>query len=188
MRLPLLFVFLLLGTFTIAQTTSKPKPDNTTQSWLSYTDTATGISVKYPPTWRLKTTNPKSPIVLHSPSNGEDDAFSENINFIVRPLPQGQNVLLADIATTIRNSLTNVVDDFNLESEKKVQWMGTNAIEFIYTGISKGANAGEKVRLLQRCTLLKGYLYLSTYTALNSMLDVNEADAVKIINRTSLKK
>lgn len=189
MRLLILFVaFSFISNFTIAQTTTKPKADNATQNWLSYTDSTTGTSVKYPPGWTLKTTNPKSPIVLKAPLENDEDGFAENINYVIRPIPQGQNVLLSDISKAIKSSLPNTVDDFKLEYEKKLQWMGAEALEFAYSGLSKGQNAGLKIKMLQRLTALNGNLYLATYSAENKKDDISKADAMSIINFTSLKK
>lgn len=189
MRLLILFIaFALISNFTIAQTITKPKADNATQPWLSYTDSTTGISVKYPPEWTLKTTNLKSPIVLKAPLENDKDVFAENINYVIRPIPQGQKVLLSDVSNAIKSSLPKAVDDFKLEYEKKLNWMGAEALEFSYTGISKGDNAGVKVRLLQRLTILNGNLFLATYSAENGKSDISRADAIKIINLTTLKK
>jgi hypothetical protein len=166
-----------------APSTSQPA----TSKWLSYTDASSGIGVKYPATWKLKTTNPKAPIVLHAPAGGGDDSFSENINYITRDLPPAQKVTLDDIAMSVSNGLTNVVDDFKLEYQKKLQWADVKAIEFSYSGISKGANAGLKVKLLQRMALVKGKLLIATYTAEDSETDLHKAVALQILNKTTFK-
>jgi hypothetical protein len=158
-----------------------------TSNWLAYTDPATGISVKYPPTWRLKTTNPKAPVVLHAPTEGEDDTFSENINYIVKELPAGQKITLNELATSIKSNLANVVDDFVLDYEKKMQWAGVQAVEYSYSGTSKGANAGVQVKLLQRVALIKGNMLLATYSAQDGKTDPSRAEAIQIINLTTLK-
>ncbi|MBP6430655.1 MAG: hypothetical protein KA319_02725 [Ferruginibacter sp.] len=184
MRIILFFaVTFFLNSSIIAQ-----KVNNTTQNWLSYTDTTIRISVKYPPEWTLKTTNPKSPIVLKAPLENDEDDFAENINYVVKPLPQGQKVLLSDISKAIKNNIPNVVDEFKLGYEKKLQWMGGEAIEFFYSGVSKGDNAGVKIKLLQRIAIIKGNMYLATYSAENGKVDVSNADAIKIINLTTLLK
>ncbi len=104
MRKLFLFALILsIGSSTIAQTTN-----NATQGWLSYTDSTTGISVNYPSNWTLKTTNPKSPIVLKAPLENADDIFAENINYVVRVIPQGSKILLTDFSSAI----TKTVDDF----------------------------------------------------------------------------
>lgn len=189
---PILFVLLVIVQLSVAAqtTTTKTKPatNAATTNWLSHTDATTGITVKYPSTWRLKTTNPKTPIVLHAPSEGDSDDFSENINYIVRDLPPNQKVMLADISTSVRNGLTNVVDDFKLEYEKNLQWLGVKAVEFSYTGTSKGENAGFQIKLLQRIALVKGKMVLATYSAQDGKEDPSRADAIKIINLTTLKK
>jgi PsbP-like protein len=187
---PILFVLLVIVQLSVAAqtTTTKPVANAATATWLSYTDATTGITVKYPSTWRLKTTNPKTPIVLHAPSEGDTDDFSENINYIVRDLPPNQKVTLADISTSVRNGLTNVVDDFNLEYEKNLQWLGVKAVEFSYTGTSKGENAGFQIKLLQRIALVKGKMVLATYSAQDGKEDPSRADAIKIIGLTTLKK
>jgi hypothetical protein len=187
MRTIILWAALCLAALsTAAQPVAPAKP--AAAQWLGHTDSATGISVKYPATWRLKTTNPKSPIVLHAPADGEGDGFSENINYIVRDLPPGQKVTLADIAVSVRNGLTNMVDDFKLEYEKNLSWLGTKAIEFSHTGTSKGANAGLKVKLLQRIALVKNKMYLATYSAEDGKADPSRAAAIQIINGTKLTK
>lgn len=191
MRTFILALLAIVQLSVAAQTTTtktKPTTNAATATWLSHTDATTGITVKYPPTWRLKTTNPKSPIVLHAPSEGEEDNFSENINYIVRDLPPGQKVTLADISTSVRNGLTNVVDDFKLEYEKNLQWLGVKAVEFSYTGTSKGENAGFQIKLLQRIALVKGKMVLATYSAQDGKEDPSRADAIKIIGLTTLKK
>lgn len=191
MRSILFLLLVILQLSVAAQTTTtkiKPAANAATATWLSHTDATTGITVKYPSTWRLKTTNPKTPIVLHAPSEGEGDDFSENINYIARDLPPGQKVTLADISTSVRNGLTNVVDDFNLEYEKNLQWLGVKAVEFSYTGVSKGENAGFQIKLLQRIALVKGKMVLATYSAEDGKEDPGRADAIKIINLTTLKK
>ncbi len=180
MRKLFLFALILsIGSSTIAQTTN-----NATQGWLSYTDSTTGISVNYPSNWTLKTTNPKSPIVLKAPLENADDIFAENINYVVRVLPQGSKVLLTDFSSAI----TKTVDDFKLEYEKKVQWMGAEALEYEYSGIPKGDKTGLKIKLLQRITIVNSNMYLATYTAENGKVDMNKTTAIKIINLTTLKK
>jgi hypothetical protein len=170
-------------TGTTAPVASKPAAIN----WLSYTDAVSGIGVKYPDTWRLKTTNPKAPIVLHAPAGGVGDSFSDNINYIIRDLPTAQKVTLADIAMSVRNGLTNVVDDFKLDYEKNLQWVGVNAIEFSYSGTSKGGNAGIKVKLLQRIALVKDKMLIATYTTEDNETDVNRSTALQILNKSSYK-
>lgn len=191
MRTIILALLAIVQLSVAAQTTTtktKPTTNAATATWLSHTDATTGITVKYPPTWRLKTTNSKAPIVLHAPSEGEEDNFSENINYIARDLPPGQKVTLADISTSVRNGLTNVVDDFKLEYEKNLQWLGVKAVEFSYTGTSKGENAGFQIKLLQRIALVKGKMVLATYSAQDGKEDPSRADAIKIIGLTTLKK
>jgi hypothetical protein len=189
MRLLIIFAAILfISAPTIAQTTTKPKADNATQNWLSYTDSTTNISVKYPPEWTLKTTNPKSPIVLKAPLENDEDAFAENINYVIRPIPQGQKVLLSDISKAIKSTISTAVDEFKFEYEKKLQWMGAEALEFSYSGISKGENGGIKIKMLQRLAVLNGNLYLATYSAENGKVDVSKTDALKIINLTTVKK
>jgi hypothetical protein len=186
MRTIILALFAITCFSVAAQPVAQTKP--ATGNWLGHTDPASGISVKYPATWRLKTTNPKSPVVLHAPSEGEDDTFSENINYIIKELPKGQKITLNDLAISIRNSLPNIVDDFVLDYEKKLQWAGVQAVEFSYTGTSKGENAGVQVKLLQRIALIKGKMLLATYSAQDGKDDPSRTEAIKIINLTTLKK
>lgn len=189
MRTIILALLAIVQLSVAAQTSNtKPAASAATANWLRYTDTATGITVKYPPTWNLKTTNPKSPIVLHAPTEGEGDTFSENINYIARNLPKGQKITLDDITASVRSGLANVVNDFELLYEKNLQWLGVKAVEFGYTGVSKGDNAGIKVSLLQRIALVKGKMILATYSAEDGKTDVSRATAVQIINLTTLKK
>lgn len=175
-----------VGQTTNTQPQQPGKAKNITE-WFSYTDTVSGLSVKYPPSWRLKTNNPKAPIVLHAPSEGDDDRFSENINYIVRKLPAGQPINVQDIATSITNNLNNQIDEFVLLSEKNLTWFGSPAIEVLYTGTSKGEKAGVKVKILQRIAITKGYMVLATYTAQKGKPDVSFDDAVKIIDQTTFE-
>jgi hypothetical protein len=185
MRTTLVLIGLLIGLWATAQTAPPPAKAPQTQ-WLNYSDSASRLNVWYPATWRLKTTNPKSPIVLHAPSDGEDDTFSENINYVVRELPKGQPVALTDVATAVRSGLSNVVDDFTLEYEKNGKWLGVASVEFAYTGTSKGDNGGVKVRIVQRIALVGGKMILATYTAEGGKTDPRRAQALNIIDRTAL--
>lgn len=177
------------GFATIAQpNTNKPTRLPAAGDWLSYTDTASGLSVKYPAGWRLKTTNPRAPIVLHAPTEGDNDTFSENLNYMINPISSSQQINVQAISGSLKSDLSNQIHNFALLEEKKLTWLGYPAIELSYTGASDATSTATKVKILQRVVATKTRLIIATYTAEGGKTDVSFDDAVKIINQTTFKQ
>lgn len=151
------------------------------QEWLSHTDAANNITVKYPANWLLKTTNEKAVFVVTSPAENDNDLFKENINVIVRELPNGgEGVKMKDIADAVESKIPTAVDNFVLNYSKTIKWLGVDAKEVSYGGNSK--SGGMAVGFIQRIAINKGRLVLATYTCEGGRTDVYKEAALKIIS------
>jgi hypothetical protein len=152
-----------------------------TFEWVSFTDSATNINVKYPETWVLKTTNPKVLFMLTSPAEGDGDKFRENLNVIVKNLPNGGlGITLAQIADAVQAQIPTAVDNFVLYYSKIVKWNGDDAREVNYGGNNK--SDGTAVNFIQRIGINRGRLVVTTYTYEGGKKDIYNATAVKIID------
>jgi hypothetical protein len=151
------------------------------QNWLSYTDTANNITVKYPGDWTLKTSNPKVVFVLTSPLENNDDKFRENINLIVRSLPGGgEGVTLKDISDAVESKIPQAVDNFKLQYSKTVKWQGADAKEVSYGGNDK--SSGTAINFIQRIAINQGRMVVVTYTCAGGKDDIYKATALQVIN------
>ncbi|MBK7434749.1 MAG: hypothetical protein IPI66_13220 [Chitinophagaceae bacterium] len=153
------------------------------QEWLKHTDDTTQITVSYPDTWKLKTSNEKTLFILTAPLENEQDDFNENMNMIVRKLPPGsENVTLADLGNSVESKTATLLDDYKLEYSKELQWNEGDAKEVSYTGKSK--TTGKNLHFIQRITINQGRLILITYTAQGGREDIYLSTALKIFDRT----
>jgi len=152
------------------------------QEWKAYTDSATNITVKYPESWTLKTTNEKTIFILKSPVESEADSFNENLNMIVRVLPNGgDGVNFEQIAEAVESKIWGAVDNFVLYYSKNLKWDGNEAKEVSYGGNSK--TNGSALKFTQRITLHQGRMILVTYTFEGgTKTDIYGETVQKIIN------
>jgi hypothetical protein len=158
-------------------TASKP----VVQQWLSYTDATNNITVKYPASWTLKTTNEKALFMVTAPVENDNDLFNENINVIVRELPDGgKGVKMQDIADAVESKIPTAVDNFVLNYSKTIKWLGVDAREVSYGGNTK--SGGMAIAFIQRIAINKGRLVLATYTGEGGRIDVYKDVALKIIS------
>jgi hypothetical protein len=181
-------IFLVFALSTVckgfAQAVQKPvvtasKP--VAQEWLSHTDDEEDITVKYPSNWELKTSNEKATFILTSPDENDNDQFKENINVIVRELPNGGvGVKMKDIVDAVESKIPTAVDNFVLNYSKTIKWLGVDAREVSYSGNSK--SGGMAVAFIQRIAISKGRLVLATYTYAGGKADVYKATALQVIN------
>ncbi|MBL0147133.1 MAG: hypothetical protein IPP48_16915 [Chitinophagaceae bacterium] len=141
------------------------------------------LSVKCPPEWTIKTTNPKTRVVLLSPLDGDMDKFSENINFIVKEMPSAQEISLKDITAAISKNVTSQLDNFKLLYSKKIKWNNSDASEISYSGKSKEEQL--PILFIQRIALSKNKLVIATYTAENAGKDKFLSTAKQVLNSAS---
>jgi hypothetical protein len=159
------------------QTVAKP----VVQEWLFHTDTANNVTVKYPANWTLKVTNKTAVFMLTSPNENDKDNFRENINVIVKELPNGgEGVQMQDIVTAVESKIPTAVDNFKLYYSKTIKWLGTDAREVSYGGNNK--TGGLAINFIQRIAMNKGRLVLATYTSEGGREDVFKESALKIIS------
>jgi hypothetical protein len=152
------------------------------QKWLTYLDTANNITVEYPANWVLKTTNPNAAFMVTSPTESINDLFKENINVIVRKLPNaGVDTKLQDIVNAVEAKIPTAVDNFVKYYSKIIKWLDVDASEFSYGGKIK--TDGTQVVLIQRIAISQGRLILATYTSEGGREDIFKETALKIIDR-----
>jgi hypothetical protein len=157
-----------------------PKANLDTQKWVSHLDTANYITVEYPANWVLKTSNQKAAFMVTSPVESVNDIFKENINVIVKQLPNaGVGTKLQDIVNAVEAKIPTSVDNFVKYYSKTVKWLGVDAQEFSYGGKSK--TEGKEVVFMQRIAINLGRLVLATYTSEGGKEDIYKETAFKII-------
>jgi hypothetical protein len=173
----LIVVITIMGNNIFAQ---KSTTTSIAENWLNYTDTANNVTVSYPTSWTFKK-GEKTIFMITSPKEFEEDKFRENVNMIVRKLPNdGAGVSLNDISEAVLAKIPTAVDEYKLNYNNELLWNGSKAMEISYSG--KAKEAGTPISFIQRICLNAGKLMVLTYTAEGNKKDVYAPVLVKIID------
>jgi len=136
-----------------------PRFITSSNSLLIYNNSAYGISIKYPKTWKL---DPKqdpitgSVATFVSPKTGTSETSLENVNLIVENLP-GQNITLDEFTHEIKQSNKDAI----IIEESKTKLSNRPAYQIIYNKKEEGYN----LKRLQIWTVKDNKAYVITYTA-----------------------
>lgn len=155
------------------------------QEWKNFSQADILFTAKYPATWVNKIKEGKR-VFFTSPSEGEGDAFFQNINVSVSSNPQyGVQLKIKEVIQEIIDKVKESFDDFNEEQRLPMKWNGVDAYEIVYTGNTKSDDV-TSVRITQRLCFYKTRLYLATYTSLKDG-DIYAPVAKQIINSIKFK-
>lgn len=155
------------------------------QNWKVFDQADILFTAKYPADWVNKIKEGKR-VFFTSPSEGNDDAFAENINVSVSTHPSyGTSLKIKDVVQDVLDNVKGSFNDFNEESRTQFKWNGIDAFEITYTGNTKGEDP-TAIRITQRLCFYKTRLYLVTYTSLKGS-DNFATTAKQIINTIKFK-
>lgn len=130
-----------------------------TAQFLTFTDSANGIKIKYPSGWTKNKDLRGIIITFDSPKENASDKVQENLNVIKDKLP-AQTTLdqYIDLST---NQVKQSIKDFKLNNSSKITLAGNSARKLIFTGKSDKYN----LKWLQIIAEKNNKIYVLTYTA-----------------------
>lgn len=120
-------------------------------------------SIKYPDDWRLEESSNTS-FTLGSPSDGDGDAFVENINFVSYPVT---GYLPKDYAQYSKTTLPQKIKNFKVVEEKEVKQGGKAGYYMIF----KGKQNNQALKWKQYYFFKNGMAYVVTFTAQETMFN-----------------
>ncbi len=151
-----LFTCLLIAAVLQAQT------GNT--KWLTQEDSLFHFTYQYPENWTLKLPGTQTRFFVTSKPENENDNFKENINCIAKDL-NVPNFNIKDEEANLKESLKSQMPDFKLLASSYKKWNGTDALCIDFTTTQKSGDNTYYIRIYQQVAVLKGILYVLTYTA-----------------------
>jgi hypothetical protein len=163
-KIVLLFVGFVIAYVANAQSTLLSKP--------SY-------SIKYPNDWRLETSN-NTTFTLGAPSDGEGDAFVENIHFVSYPVT---GYLPKDYAQYSKTTLPQKIKGFKVVEEKQVKQGGKTGYYMIF----KGKQNNQALKWKQYYFIKNGTAYVLTFTAQETMFNTYMSKINTCLNSFTVK-
>ena len=135
-----------------------------TQQWLSFADTAAGLTLKFPPDWEQKT-DANGRIFFTSPLSEQSDDFRDNINIGYKYNEAYVSMkILAPAFEALPLQLQKNFDEYKVEKEGYFKVNGIDAYEIIYTGKMKD-KLNQSLRFIQWFVVHDLKLYTITFTA-----------------------
>ncbi|MGG9972392.1 PsbP-related protein [Ferruginibacter sp. SUN002] len=139
------------------------------------------IKFQYPQDWELTDTVSDAIVYLFTPTNGDDDRFSENLNLSFEDI-SSSGITFKDYVdqnvASIKDGVT--ITDLKQTSAKFFKWNGLQAYEIIYSGNLEGVDF--RLSWIQRFFLRDGKIYLITYSADGDKKDPYVTSAKQLIN------
>jgi serine/threonine-protein kinase len=158
----LFLVFLkvtILGIILTNGCAKKEGSKTSTAQFLTFTDSANEIKIKYPSGWTKNKDLKGIIITFDSPKENASDKVQENLNVIKDELP-AQTTLdqYIDLST---NQAKQSIEDFKLTNSSKITLAGNPARKLTFTGKSNKHN----LKWLQIVAEKNNKIYALTYTA-----------------------
>lgn len=150
--------------------------------WKSFTDTASSLNLQYPSNWYLKLTNEKAVFVLKSPEETKGDNFLENMNLIVKKIPNASNFTNEDLSKLSVDGLKKKYPNLIVKSSKKITWLKKDAWELQYEFSENDFPAS----IIQKVLFYQNRLYICTYTAQANKKDIYLDKVNEIFEKMSL--
>lgn len=136
-------------------------------------------SIKYPDDWRLETSN-NTTFTLGAPSDGEGDAFVENIHFVSYPVT---GYLPKDYAQYSKTTLPQKIKGFKVVEEKQVKQGGKTGYYMIF----KGKQNNQALKWKQYYFIKNGTAYVLTFTAQETMFNTYMSKINTCLNSFNVK-
>lgn len=153
-------------------------PRSETPSLLPYENSAYGISIKYPETWKLDSKQDPitgSLVKFLSPKTGTD-TYTDNLSLTIDNFP-GKNPTLDEYTKQIKNYNRDVVEEANTKLANRPA----------YQIVSSKQEGGRSLKSLQVWMVKDNKAYIITYTAESHKYSNNLEIAQKMISSFELK-
>ncbi|WP_217594648.1 PsbP-related protein [Cohnella sp. GbtcB17] len=124
-----------------------------------YEDADDGYSIQYPKDWTVQTDITGVSAAFLSPSEGDSDAFKENVTLVVQELGGATTGSIDQYAAETQKALEKMITDFKLVSSEKSD--EDNAFFLEYTG----KQGQYDLHWQQAAIIEKDKAYIVTYTA-----------------------
>ncbi len=149
-----------------------------TGTWLQHTDTAYNFTVQYPGNWQFKLPGTNTRFFITSYTENDADAFRENINCLARKI-EDSNFIISSAKESILSSLEKKFEDFKLIKSGYVKWNDTDALQLSYTCTQQTGGSTFKTHMFQQMAMVKGILYVLTFTS-----EINSYDKyIEMVNK-----
>jgi hypothetical protein len=136
-------------------------------------------SIKYPDDWRLEESN-NTTFTLGAPSDGDGDAFVENIHFVSYPVT---GYLPKDYAQYSKTSLPQKIKGFKVLEEKEIKQGGKTGYYMIF----KGKQNNQALKWKQYYFIKNGTAYVLTFTAQENMFSTYMSKIGTTLNSFTVK-
>jgi eukaryotic-like serine/threonine-protein kinase len=136
-------------------------------------------SIKYPDDWRLEESSNTS-FTLGAPSDGDDDAFVENINFVSYPVT---GYLPKDYAQYSKTTLPQKIKNFKVVEEKEVKQGDKTGYYMIF----KGKQGNQALKWKQYYFIKNGMAYVLTFSAQENMFSEYSKKISACLNSFTVK-
>lgn len=143
---------------------SIPEADNETfdaeiGEYVSYRSNITGLDFEYPENWETKIGHMDSEILLISPKESKQDPFKENINLVIRNIPQNKS--MEQMRNRALDKMKKNLHQFELKKGKNTTVLNKKAQEIIFTAESRGI----ELKWKQIWVKIEDNAYIITFTS-----------------------
>ncbi len=163
MKLLFSIIFSLLSLLIFAQ---KTKPNVPTIKLETYIDSANKFKIKYPTNWTLRKPDAteKAKLFVRSPSDGDNDDFTENLNIIKNKI-NVEKVAATELQLTIKATFEKNLSNFKLIKEKITISNGVSAYYVEYEATKQIDGKNIVVNMVQQIFVKNFTLNTLTYSA-----------------------
>lgn len=140
--------------------------------------------IKYPETWRVDSSGQMgTELIFYSPLDGDDDKFSENVNFLIQDL-KGRNIDLNKYKEITDGELADLKGDSKVIESKIISKNNTSLYRLSY----EMTQDGRQLKFISICYIKGEKAYLLTFTSIVSTFARFEASGEAILNSFELTK